>query len=156
MKTDRRKSRELAFQTLYALFMQEEIGELEEERIEALKKEMISDRNVKKSVAEYAESLFEITKEHFIEIDKILSETADNWDVERFSKVDRSLLHIAVAELLYFPEVPANVVINEALEMARSFSSEQSVSFINGILDSVKRKYLTKKEIENADKVEKV
>lgn len=156
MKTDRRKSRELAFQTLYALFMQEEIGELEEERIEALKKEIISDRNAKKSVKEYAESLLTITKENTLEINKILSETADNWDVERFSMVDKSLLHLAVAELLYFPEVPANVVINEALEMARSFSSDQSVSFINGILDSVKRKYLTKKDFENADKVEKV
>ncbi|MCH8287863.1 MAG: transcription antitermination factor NusB [Candidatus Marinimicrobia bacterium] len=156
MKTDRRKSRELAFQTLYALFMQEEIGELEEERIEALKKELISDRNVKKSVVQYAESLFTITKENSLEINKILSETADNWDVERFSKVDKSLLHLAVAELLYFPEVPAKVVINEALEMARSFSSDESVSFINGILDSVRRKYVTKKEIEKADKVEKV
>ena len=156
MKTDRRKSRELAFQTLYALFMQEEIGELEEERIEALKKEIISDRNVKKSVVRYAESLFTITKENSLEINKILSETADNWDVERFSKVDKSLLHLAVAELLHFPEVPAKVVINEALEMARSFSSDQSVSFINGILDSVKRKYLKKKDLENADKVEKV
>ena len=156
MKTDRRKSRELAFQTLYAVFMQEEVGELEEERMEALIKEMISDRNVKKGVIQYAESLFAITKEHFLEIDKILSETADNWDVERFSMVDKSLLHLAVAELLYFPEVPANVVINEALEMARSFSSDQSVPFINGILDSVKRKRLTKKEVENADKVEKV
>ena len=156
MKTDRRKSRELAFQTLYALFMQEEIGELEEERIEALKKELISDRNVKKSVVQYAESLFTITKENSLEINKILSETADNWDVERFSKVDKSLLHLAVAELLYFPEVPVKVVINEALEMARSFSSDESVSFINGILDSVRRKYVTKKEIEKADKVEKV
>ena len=156
MKTDRRKSRELAFQTLYALFMQEEIGELEEERIEALKKELISDRNVKKSVVQYAESLFTITKENSLEINKILSETADNWDVERFSKVDKSLLHLAVAELLYFPEVPVKVVINEALEMARSFSSDESVSFINGILDSVRRKYVTKKEIEKADKVAKV
>ena len=156
MKTDRRKSRELAFQTLYALFMQEEVGELEEERIKALIKEMISDRNVKKSVAEYAENLLTITKEHFLEIDKILSETADNWDVERFSKVDKSLLHLAVAELLHFPEVPAKVVINEALEMARSFSSDQSVSFINGILDSVKSKYRIKKDIENANRVEKV
>ncbi|MCH7618397.1 MAG: transcription antitermination factor NusB [Candidatus Marinimicrobia bacterium] len=156
MKTDRRKSRELAFQTLYALFMQEEIGELEEERIEALKKELISDRNVKKSVVQYAESLFTITKKNSLEINKILSETADNWDVERFSMVDKSLLHLAVAELLHFPEVPVKVVINEALEMARSFSSDQSVSFINGILDSVRRKYVTKKEIENADKVEKV
>ena len=156
MKTDRRKSRELAFQTLYALFMQEQVGELEEERIEALIKEMISDRNVKKGVIQYAESLLAITKEHFLEIDKILSETSDNWDVERFSMVDKSLLHLAVAELLYFPEVPANVVINEALEMARSFSSDQSVPFINGILDSVKKKHLTNKEIENADKVEKV
>ena len=156
MKTDRRKSRELAFQTLYALFMQEEIGELEEEKKEALKKELISDRNVKKSVAQYAESLLAITKEHFLEINKILSETADNWDVERFSKVDKSLLHLAVAELLYYPEVPAKVVINEALEMAHSFSSDKSVSFINGILDSVKSKYLTKKEFDSADKVEKV
>lgn len=156
MKTDRRKSRELAFQTLYALFMQEAIGELEEERIEALKKEIISDRNVKKSVVRYAESLFTITKENSLKINKILSETAENWDVERFSMVDKSLLHLAVAELLYFPEVPVKVVINEALEMARSFSSDKSVSFINGILDSVRRKYVTKKEIENSDKVEKV
>jgi hypothetical protein len=65
---------------------------------------------------------------------------AEHWRMERMAAVDRNLMRAAVAELLAFPETPRAVVINEALEIARKFSSPESVQFINGVLDSVGKK----------------
>ena len=74
---------------------------------------------------------------HLAEIDALLAEHSHNWRVERMSLVDRNILRIAVFELRYSDEAPAQVAINEALEIAKRYSIEESVSFINGILDAV-------------------
>lgn len=71
------------------------------------------------------------------EIDTLLAEHSHNWRVERMSSVDRNILRIAVFEMRYTDEVPAQVVINEALEIAKRYSIYDSVPFINGILDAV-------------------
>ena len=71
------------------------------------------------------------------EIDGLIEGHAQHWRMERMAAVDRNLMRAAVAELLGFPDTPRAVVINEALEIARKFSSPESVQFINGVLDSV-------------------
>ena len=71
------------------------------------------------------------------EIDKLIEGHAEHWRMDRMAAVDRNLLRAGVAEFLGYPETPKAVVINEALEIARKFSSLESVQFVNGVLDSV-------------------
>lgn len=141
MKSDRRKSRELALQTIYAYNMQIEGEELEKVSINEIKKNLIFGLNVKKSVAEYAEKIVDITLANKKKINKQIIKTSDNWDIDRISHVDKALLYIAIAEMLNCPDVPVKVVINEALELARSYSSDESIPFINGILDGIHNKW---------------
>ena len=155
MKTNRRKSRELALQTLYAFNMQNEGKELKAVKMDVLKNELIFKRNVKQVVAEYASDLIDIERKHQRKIGNILAATSENWDIDRFSQVDKALLRIAIGELLYFPDVPVKVVINEALEVARMFSTDESVSFINGILDKVSSKWRKNKIVKKAGEVVK-
>ncbi len=74
------------------------------------------------------------------QMDPMISEAAENWRLERMNVLDRLILRLAVHELLHERETPAAVIINEALELAHSFSSDEAVGFINGILDAVRRK----------------
>ncbi len=73
------------------------------------------------------------------EIDPMITEAAENWRIERMNVLDRLILRLAIYEFLHEPDTPAKVIINEALELARTFSTDDSVRFINGILDAVRR-----------------
>ena len=73
------------------------------------------------------------------DIDPMITEAAQNWRLERMNVLDRLILRLAIYEFLHEPETPARVVINEALELARTFSTDDSVRFINGVLDAVRR-----------------
>jgi transcription antitermination protein NusB len=73
------------------------------------------------------------------EIDPMIVEAAEHWRIERMAVMDRIILRLAVYEFLHQPETPARVIINEALELARTFSSDDAVRFINGILDGVRK-----------------
>lgn len=79
---------------------------------------------------------------HAAEIDKIISDHAFGWDIERLFKIDKDILRISIAELLYSKETPHKVVIDEALELAKKYSTDDSPSFINGILARVVEKYV--------------
>ena len=72
-------------------------------------------------------------------IDPVITEAADHWRLERMQVMDRLILRLAVYEFLFEPETPGKVIINEALELARTFSADDSVRFINGILDAIRR-----------------
>jgi transcription antitermination protein NusB len=71
-------------------------------------------------------------------IDAIIAGRAHKWDLERIARLDRIILRIGIAEMLHFPDIPEKVSINEAIEIAKKYSTENSGKFINGILDSVK------------------
>lgn len=73
------------------------------------------------------------------DIDPMIGEAAQNWRIERMNVLDRLILRLAVYEFLHEPDTPAKVVINEALELARTFSTDDSVRFINGVLDAIRR-----------------
>jgi N utilization substance protein B len=76
---------------------------------------------------------------HLDEIDQLIRKRAENWRISRMAVVDRNILRLAIYEFLYEPETPRTVIINEALEIARRFSTFEATQFINGILDAIKR-----------------
>jgi N utilization substance protein B len=80
------------------------------------------------------------TVERLATIDPLIAETAEHWRPERMAVVDRLILRMGICELMRDPGTPPAVVISEALELARTFSTEESVAFINGILDAVRKK----------------
>lgn len=87
----------------------------------------------------FANGLLTGTVERVGEADELIATYARNWRIERMAIVDRLILRLAIYELLADPETPAAVVINEALELARTFSGEEPVPFINGVLDAVRK-----------------
>jgi N utilization substance protein B len=88
---------------------------------------------------DFANGLVNGTVARVKDIDALLAAHAQNWRVERMAVLDRLVLRLAVYELLTAPGTPAKVVINEALELARAFSGDESVAFVNGILDAVRK-----------------
>jgi N utilization substance protein B len=88
-------------------------------------------------VESFARELFQGAVNDIERLDPLIREHAANWRLERMAAVDRSILRTAVYELVHCPETPPHAVINEALEIARRFSGEGSVEFVNGVLDSV-------------------
>ena len=93
--------------------------------------------SVETEVRGFADDLFRVATDRTPEIDGLIERHAEHWRMERMAAVDRNILRAAVAELLGFPSTPRAVIINEALEIARKFSSPESAQFINGVLDSV-------------------
>lgn len=82
----------------------------------------------------YASLLVEGVQEHAAPIDELITRYAEHWTLDRMPVVDRNLLRVAVFELLWMPDVPTAVVVNEAVELAKSLSTEDSGRFINGLL----------------------
>ena len=127
----RRKSRELALQMLF----QSDLGQ---QQADEVRKTFWRGRGeVGPEVQGFAEDIFRLAQDRAPEIDQLIEAHAEHWRMDRMAAVDRNILRAAVAELLGFPATPRAVVINEAIEIARKFSSPESVQFINGVLDSV-------------------
>jgi N utilization substance protein B len=90
-----------------------------------------------KPAHEFAKHLVEATVAHSNEIDKIIRTRVANWDFKRIAILDRLILRMGICELLYFREIPPKVTMNEAIELAKLFSTERSGQFVNGVLDAV-------------------
>lgn len=129
----RRKSRELLLQMLF----QSDMGK---QPAEEVRRTFWAERSdMGDEVRDFAEKLFQVAQERAAEIDGIIEQHAVNWRMERMAAVDRNLLRAAVAEFFAMPQTPRPVIINEAIEIARRYSSPESIVFINGVLDSVAR-----------------
>jgi len=130
----RRKSRELTLQMLF----QADMGRQEADHV---RRTFWDERgqSVEDEVRGFADDLFQAAIARASEIDLLLERHAEHWRMDRMAAVDRNVMRAAVAELLVYPQTPAAVVINEALEIARKYSTPESVNFINGVLDSVAR-----------------
>jgi N utilization substance protein B len=124
----RRKAREIALQSLYA-------GEVSGESWEDAFAETVERRKAFGEAVEYARRLVSEVVGHKEELDTRIAERLENWEFDRVSIIDRTILRISLAELLYFPETPTNVIINEAIEIAHRFSSHEAGRFVNGVLD---------------------
>ncbi len=83
--------------------------------------------------------LYDSTLAHIDEIDRLLESVAENWHLNRMAAVDRAILRMAVCELLFYRDAPPKVVINEAVELAKRYSTAASGAFVNGILDRIHR-----------------
>ncbi len=127
----RRKSRELALQMLFQ-------ADLGQQPADDVRKTFWKGRGeVDREVQGFAEDIFRVAQDRGEDIDKLIKSHAENWRMDRMAAVDRNVLRAAVAEMLGYPATPRAVVINEAIEIARKFSSPESAQFINGVLDSI-------------------
>lgn len=97
-------------------------------------------------VRDFAGQLFEGTVQKLKQIDRVIQQHAKNWRLGRMAAVDRNILRIAVFEFLSGSRTPETVVINEALEIAKKFSTQESAQFVNGILDSIKNELMDKRQ----------
>ena len=129
---ERRLAREVAVQALY------EIAQSETSWERALAAN-VERRDASPDVAAYAEDLVRAVRDHHDEIAGLLREALLHWDLERVALVDRCVLEVGAAEIIYFPDVPVRVVIDEALDVVRKFSSDESAAFVNGVLDRIAR-----------------
>ncbi len=134
--TERHRAREAALQMLY----QWEVGRASaHEAVVTYWPSREAEQPVAEETQAFANALMRGTIERVKETDDLIAAHAHNWRVERMAVIDRLVLRLAIYELLTEPETPAKVIINEALELARTFSGEEPVPFINGILDAVRK-----------------
>lgn len=105
-----------------------------------------------KDLEEFARVLVSRTIEHKEELDQLLSKFTDNWSLDRMASLDRSILRYAVCELVHFRDIPVNVTINEAIELARKYSTDRSCEFVNGVLDKISRELKPEKDDPRARK----
>jgi len=132
----RRKSREYALQMLF----QWEMGKQDPARIE---NGFWANARAQKSTREFANQLFENAAARAAELDPIISTHAKNWRIERMPAIDRAILRLAITELRTMG-TPPKVVLNEAIELAKKFSTEEAASFVNGILDAAMNAFAEK------------
>ena len=137
-KEARHRARQAALQMLY----QWEVGRLSmfEVRQTFWSHDDESDEPLADELREFAATLADGVASNVAELDPIIAEAAEHWRLERMNVLDRLILRLAVYEFLHWPDTHAKVIINEALELARSFSGDDAVRFINGILDGIRRK----------------
>jgi N utilization substance protein B len=133
----RHRGREAALQMLY----QWEVGRLALADVQRVWPEVTDEHEpLPPELATFAHSLVEGVIANVADLDPLISEAAAHWRLERMNVIDRLVMRLAVYEFLHEPETPATVIINEALELARGFSSEEAVPFVNGVLDGIKRR----------------
>ena len=128
----RRKAREYALQMLFQ-------WDITRDHIETIVASFWENNEEPPAVKDFAAQIASRTIEHVEEIDTIIQRHAEHWRLDRMAVVDRNILRMATQEFLYEEETPKTVVINEAIEIARRFSAQESPQFINGILDSIKK-----------------
>lgn len=132
MLRKRTQARECALQILYQYEMNPE------PMPEILKKFWSQqDETFSEEIRDFAEKLASGTIEHQAEIDKVVERYADNWELSRMAMIDRNIMRFATYELLYLADVPPKVTLNEAVNLAKKFSQEESGKFVNGVLDKI-------------------
>lgn len=139
MNMTRRQIREYATQALHTSIFQSDLSaeiliqQLPINHIEQEKELAFED------YPEYLVTLVSGVMKHQEEIDQLIQQHLKNWKIDRLSRLDLTILRLAVYELMYHPEIPEKVVINEALELAKTYSDDTSRKFINGVLSSIVR-----------------
>ena len=100
--------------------------------------------NITKAQISYIEKLYKTTIDNKKEVDKIIKNKLKNWDMKRIAAIDKAILRMSISEMLHIDEVPPKVSITEGVEIAKVFSTNDSSSFVNGILDAVYNKVYKK------------
>ncbi len=135
----RRIARELGLKLLYQLEL------VRPEAHEATIRTFWEDHPADTDVELFASVLVKNVIDHQPKIDEIIKESVDNWELDRIARVERNLLRLATAEMLYLDDVPPKASINEAIEIAKMYgSTKRSFQFVNGVLNNVYRRYVIK------------
>ncbi len=127
----RRKGREFALQVLYVM----DLTKMDREK--AIRS-VVRGAAAEESTQDFARKLVEGTSANQVELDAMIEKYAKNWELSRMAALDRNLLRMSAYELIYETDTPVSVIIDEAVEIAKSFSTEESPKFVNGILDRIK------------------
>lgn len=125
----RRDIRIKIMQVLYA-------HEISQEPVEKIKKDLMTEIKGEDNI-EFANRLISLVIEHRDELDEYILGNVVNWELERMALIDRILMRMSIAEMLFFPDIPPKVSINEAIDIAKEYCTRNSGRFVNGILDSV-------------------
>lgn len=128
----RQKARRWALQILYAWEMRGRVADL---RAEA--EEFFARRQIASDTRDFAARLIDALAGHLDEIDAQLTGSAEHWELGRMAIIDRNVLRIALAEFLYFEDIPSKVTIDEAVTLADRYGGEDSPRFVNGVLDAI-------------------
>jgi len=127
----RRKSREFALQALY-------LADVCKMPLEQALNRITYGGNVEKPILAFAKTLGKGTIENQAELDEAIKKYAKNWEMTRMAALDRNILRLGAYEILYEKDTPVSVIIDEAVEIAKTFSTDDSGKFVNGILDKIK------------------
>jgi transcription antitermination protein NusB len=130
MASKRRLVREKVLQALYA-------HEISRDPVNAVIETILQDLRKDQTTFEFARALIQKVVETESELDTIIKKRVANWEFNRLAVIDRVILRMCICELMYFEDIPPKVSINEAIEIARRYSTEKSDKFVNGVLDSV-------------------
>ena len=134
----RRKARESALQILFQL-------EFNKPQIDKAVDQFWKEKKASEEIRDYSNRIVKGIVSHQDKIDNLIQSLSNHWRLSRMAHVDRNILRIAVFEFLYEKDTAPAVIINEAIEIAKKYSSDEAAAFVNGILDAVKKKLETRK-----------
>jgi transcription antitermination factor NusB len=129
---DRTRARRLALQVLYQL-------DVTGDNPDPVHREYIDRRTNRAGVREYAWLLIDGCRAARSELDALLAQHAQNWSIDRMAPIDRNVLRLGAYELLYIPDVPPTVAIDEAIELAKRYGGGDSAAFVNAVLDAIRK-----------------
>lgn len=115
-------------------------GEITEKNLKEILKQFIDPESIDSRTRQYITDLYNKVLENKERIDRLIKETLLHWDFSRIALMDKNILRMAVCEFLFFPDIPTKVTIDEAIELAKKFSTADSGSFVNGVLDAIAKK----------------
>ncbi len=133
----RRQIRDLAFKLLFQM----DVGKLPMADVAASFRETAPKDRIDERMADAAIRLAEVAMEHLPEVDEMIRGAAEKWPLERLAAVDRNIMRLATTEMLYGRDVPPSVAINEAVELAKKYGTEDSGRFVNGVLGALARRH---------------
>lgn len=132
MISKRRLVRSKALEVLYA-------HQMSKENVDKIKKDLLTELSDLEKY-NFACDIINYVLENQKQLDEIIRKNINNWEFERIAVIDRIIIRIALVELLFFPEIPPKVSINEAIELSKMYSTDKSPNFVNGVLDSALKK----------------
>ncbi len=144
----RRKAREYALQALY-------MYEVARNDVRELVGLSWVDREIPDDIREFSIDLITKTVENVADIDALIKKYTRNWSFERLSLVDMAILRISICAMLFYPDIPVVVTINEGIELGKLYGGENSGQFINGILDSIKNSEIRREDSKKGEPGEK-
>ncbi len=127
--TKRRQARELVLKGLYAY-------EILQREIDVIFEDLVKESTLAEEHLKFAKFSIEKVIENFEFLDSEISRLADNWEIERIALMDKIILRMALCEIHFMPDIPEKVAINEAIDLAKQYSTLESSAFVNGILDA--------------------